>query len=147
MDISNVIADDNLGIVKEFFKHYGSGDIIGMRSVLHDEIEWHVPGHHPLAGVKKGVEEVIAYYKLLQKANFKAEVLILEANDKYVVDCHRGWASFGGHKLNMNWTLLYEIENSKIKKIQTFPGDQHSMDNFFWAAYELKDIPERLKTK
>ena len=46
----------------------------------------------------------------------------------------------------MNWTLLYEIEKGKIKKIQTFPGDQHSMDNFYWSVYELKDIPERLKT-
>ncbi len=145
-DSVNITAMENVAIVKQFFKYYGSGDIVGLREIFDPDVEWIVPGHHPLAGVKKGIEEVIAYYKQLQKANFKAEVLILEGNDEYVIDCHRGWARVGDVKLDMNWVLLYKIENGKIKSMQNFPGDQHEADDFFWKVYKLKEIPDRLKT-
>jgi ketosteroid isomerase-like protein len=142
---SNLIVIENVALVREFFLYYEKGDIVGMRSIMAPDVEWHVPGHHPLAGVKKGVEEVIAYYKQLQKANFKAEVALLEGNENYVIDFHRGWASVGGHKIDINWVLLYTIKDGKIKSMITFPGDQHVADAFFWKVYKLKDIPDRLK--
>jgi len=143
-DFLNVAAQENIAIVKQFFKYYEKNDVVGLREIFADDIEWHVPGHHPLAGLKKGVEEVIAYYKQLQRANFKAEVIILEGNDDHVIDCHRGWARVGDHKLDMNWVLLYTIEDGKIKSMQNFPGDQHAADDFFWKVYKLKQIPDRL---
>jgi len=141
----NSTSLENIAIVKQFFKYYGKNDILGLREIFAPDIEWIVPGHHPLAGTKKGVEEVIAYYKQLQKANFKAEVIILEGNENYVIDCHRGWAEVGNIKLNMNWVLLYTIENGKIKSMQNFPADQHAADAFFWQVYKLKEIPDRLQ--
>ena len=143
----NITALNNVAIVKQFFKYYEKNDILGLREIFAPDIEWHVPGHHPLAGTKKGIEEVIAYYKQLQKANFKAEVIILEGNDNHVIDCHRGWAKVGDERLDMTWVLLYTIENDKIKSMQNFPGDQHAADAFFWKVYNLKDIPDRLNVR
>jgi len=145
MNISEEVAiDENISVVKQFFKYYEDGDIIGMRSILDPEIQWIVLGHHPLGGIKKGIEEVIAYYKQLQKVNFRAEVQILQANNEYAIDCHREWADYNGHKIDMNWVLLYKIKNGKILSIQNFPADQYSVDNFFWKVYKLKNIPYRL---
>ena len=146
-DSFNVTALENVAVVKQFFKYYRMNDIVGMREIFSPDIEWHVPGHHPLAGTKRGIEEVIAYYKQLQKANFKAEVIVLEGNEKHVIDCHRGWAKVGNHELDMNWVLVYTIENGKIKSMQNFPGDQHAADAFFWKIYKLKDIPDRLDNR
>lgn len=143
-DSLNVTALENIAVVKQFFKYYEKKDIVGLREIFAPDIEWHVPGHHPLAGTKRGVEEVIAYYKQLQKANFKAEVIILEGNDHYVIDCHRGWAKVGDVKIDMNWVLLYTIDNGKIKSMKNFPGNQHAADAFFWQVYKLKEIPDRL---
>lgn len=143
-DSLNVTALENVAIVKQFFKYYKNSDVVGLREIFAPDIEWHVPGHHPLAGTKKGVEEVIAYYKQLQKANFQAEVIILEGNENHVIDCHRGWAKVGGQKLDISWVLLYTIEDGKIKSMKNFPGNQHAADEFFWKAYKLKDIPDRL---
>ena len=70
--------------------------------------------------------------------------IILEGNENYVIDCHRGWAKVGSFRLDMNWVLLYTIENGKIKSMINFPGDQHAADEFFWNVYKLKDIPDRL---
>ncbi|MHC9538570.1 MAG: nuclear transport factor 2 family protein [Vulcanimicrobiota bacterium] len=138
-------AQKNKEIVAKYYEYYSKGDIDGIKSVMADDVEWHIPGHHPLAGTKKGINEVVAFFKQLQKAHFKAEVLILAANDDYVIDCHRGWGESGNNKVDMNWVLLFKIENGKIQKVQNFAGDQHGADSFFWSVYELKPIPERLK--
>lgn len=80
-DSLNITAQENVAVVKQFFKYYKNNDVVGFREIFAPDIEWIVPGHHPLAGVKKGIEEVIAYYKQLQKANFRAEVIIIEGNE------------------------------------------------------------------
>jgi hypothetical protein len=139
-DSININIAENVAIVKQFCKYYEKGDIVGLREILSKDIEWHVPGRHPLAGIKKGVEEVIAYYKQLKKADFRAEVMILEGNEHYVIDCHRGWAKVGNARLEINWVLLYKIENGKIRSMTTFPEDQHTVDDFFWKLYKRKDI-------
>jgi len=138
-------AQKNREIIAKYYDYYARGDIDGIRSVMAEDVEWHIPGHHPLSGTKKGIDEVVAFFRQLQKAGFKAEVLILAANDDYVIDCHRGWGSNGDSKVDMNWVLLYRIENGKIKKVQNFAGDQHAADAFFWNVYQLKPIPDRLK--
>ena len=58
-DSINVSALENVAIVKQFFKYYENNDILGLREIFSPDIEWIVPGHHPLAGIKKGIEEII----------------------------------------------------------------------------------------
>ena len=135
----------NVRIVQEYYAQYAKGNLEGMRALMAPDVEWTIPGHHPLAGTKKGLTEIMAFFKQLQKAGFKAEVLFLGANDRYVVDVHRGWGSYGGDSLDLNWVLVYEIRDGKIARVQNFSGDQHAADAFFWKAYTLKPIQERLQ--
>ncbi len=108
------------------------------------DVRWTIPGHHPLSGTKVGAEEIVAYFKQLQKAGFKAEVLYLSGNDRYVVDVHRGWGAFGDNKVDMNWVLFYEVRDGKIVKVQNFAGDQHEADLFFTRTWQLKPIQDRV---
>jgi len=135
----------SVAVVKKFYECYASGDLETLRNeVVAPDISWHIPGHHPLAGTKHGVEEVVAFFTQLAKSNFKAEVLFLGGNDEYVVDCHRGWGENGDAKVDMNWCLLYRIRDGKIAEVQNFAGDQHEADRFFGSIYQLKPLPDRL---
>jgi ketosteroid isomerase-like protein len=87
--------DPKIEAIDAFFAAYASYDLDQMRKVLADDIEWTIPGHHPLSGTKRGVEEVAAFFTQLGKAGFQADPLFLEANDEYVVDVHRGWTTEG----------------------------------------------------
>jgi ketosteroid isomerase-like protein len=126
----------NLPIVQNFFEAYGKNDLVGIRQVLADDIQWHTPGRHPLSGTKNGINEVINFFDELGKRGFKAEVMILAANDNYVVDAHRGWSNVSiGDNIDLNWVLLYQIENNKIKRAINFAGDQPLADEFFTKNY------------
>jgi uncharacterized protein len=134
----------NVAIVKRYYDAYGSGDLATVRSILAPDIAWKIPGHHPLAGTKHGVDEVFAFFQQLARANFRAEVLFLGGNDSYVVDVHRGWSNTGQDDIDELWTLMFRIQDERIVEAVNFPGNQHAADAFFWKHYSLKPLPDRL---
>ncbi len=120
-----------LKVVQGFFQAYGKGDMAALKSFVAEDIEWHIPGRHALAGTKRGADEFIAFFTQLGKAGFNAEVMILAANDTYVIDAHRGWSTKADTNIDLNWVLIYQIEDGRIKRVQNFSGDLYRSDEFF----------------
>ena len=52
-------------------------------------------------------------------------------NENYVIDAHRGWNTKGNKQVDLNWILLYQIVDGKIKRVQNFCGDPYTPDSFF----------------
>lgn len=121
-----------LKVVQGFFEAYGKHDMEGIKKFVTDDVEWHIPGHHQLAGTKRGIKEFTEFFDSLGKAGFGAEVMILAANDTYVIDAHRGWSTKGKDgNIDLNWVLLYQIKDGKIQRVQNFSGDLYQSDKFF----------------
>jgi len=126
----------NLTLINNFFKAYSENDLKGIETILAEDIKWHIPGKHPLSGTKTGVEQVLAFFKKLNKAALKAEPIVMGVNDKYVIDCHRNWSDVAnGENLDSMSCLLWRIENNKIVEVFNFPQDQHIVDAFFSKIY------------
>lgn len=133
----------NLEKIQAFFTAYANKDVTAVRDVMANDIVWRIPGHHPLAGDKHGVEEVLAFFDQLGKAGFQAEPLAVAEQGDYVIDHHRGWSTVGSG-LDLTWCLVFRFEGGKIKDVTNYCGDQHKADLFFYEVYQLKPIPERL---
>lgn len=136
-------AMNNLKKIQAFFAAYAAKDVAGVSAVMAPDISWTIPGHHPLAGTKRGIDEVLAFFDQLGKANFKAEPLVVVESGDYVVDHHRGWSDVAGG-LDLTWCLVFRFESGKIKEVVNFCADQHRADLFFWKVFPLKPIPGRL---
>ncbi len=67
--------EENRKVIEDYYAAYGSGDMGKVADFFADDIEWHIPGHHPLAGTKKGKAEVAAFFAELGKSNFRAELV------------------------------------------------------------------------
>jgi ketosteroid isomerase-like protein len=136
----------NVDLIERYYEAYGRNDLAALRDQFFaPDIRWQIPGHHPLAGTKQGLDEVVAFFAQLGRAGFKAQTIFLEANDEWVVDLHRGWSE-AGPGLDQMWALAFRIRDGKIAEAVNYPGDQHAADAFFWAVYPLKPLPERLAT-
>ncbi|MBY5946942.1 nuclear transport factor 2 family protein [Photobacterium rosenbergii] len=120
-----------LKVVQGFFNAYGQGDMEAMKQFVAEDVEWHIPGRHPMAGTKRGIKEFTEFFAKLGEAGFKAEVMILAANDNYVIDAHRGFSTKADDNIDINWVLLYQIEDGKIQRVQNFSGDLYASDQFF----------------
>lgn len=126
----------NLDLIHDFFAAYGNNDSEGIKKVLDENIKWHIPGEHPLSGTKKGIEEVLEYFKQLGKGSFKAEPIVMGVNDTHVIDCHRNWSNLENQENLDNMScLLWRIENKKIKEVHNFPENQKIVDVFFKKLY------------
>ena len=133
----------NLEKITAFFAAYSEKDVAKIRDVMAEDIVWRIPGHHPLAGPKQGIEEVLAFFDQLAKADFQAQPLVIAEQGDYVIDHHRGWST-QGNGLDLKWCLVFRFEDGKIKEVTNFCEDQHQADIFFYSLYPLKPIPERL---
>jgi len=46
--------DPKIATIERFFSAYAAHDLEGLASVLAADIEWTIPGRHPLSGTKAG---------------------------------------------------------------------------------------------
>ncbi|MCD9018842.1 nuclear transport factor 2 family protein [Parachryseolinea silvisoli] len=127
----------NITLIHDFFKAYATNDLDAIKSILSEDIKWHIPGKHPLSGTKTGVEQVSAYFQQLSKAALHAEPIVMGVNDNYVIDCHRNWSDLDNQENFSGMScLLWKIENKKIVEVFNFPQDQHAVDLFFSTFYK-----------
>ena len=133
----------NLSKIQDFFSAYAAKDMAAVSGVMAEDIVWRIPGHHPLAGEKRGITEVLAFFDQLAKASFQAQPLVVAEQGEYVVDHHRGWSTVGSG-IDLKWCLVFRFESGKIKEVTNFCEDQHKADLFFYEVYRLKPIPGRL---
>lgn len=138
-------TEDNIKVVQDFFAAYGANDLDGIAAVMDENVQWHIPGRHPLSGTKSGRDEVLAFFAQLGSAGFKADPIYFGADDTHVVDIHRGWSNAPGKpNVDTTWPLVYRIENGKIVEATNLSADQDAANTFFWSNYDLAPVPDRL---
>ncbi|MBO9399976.1 nuclear transport factor 2 family protein [Shimia sp. R9_3] len=137
--------EENIKVVQDFFAAYGENDLDGIAAVMDENVQWHIPGRHPLSGTKNGRDEVLAFFAQLGVAGFLADPIYFGADETHVVDIHRGWSNAEGKpNVDTTWALLYRIEDGKIVEATNLSADQDAANTFFWSQYQLKPVPERL---
>lgn len=130
------MSHPNIDLVHRFFQAYATNDLVAIEEILSPTIQWHIPGNHPLSGLKSGIDEVLAYLKELGKANFQASPIVTGANDDYVIDCHQNWSSIEDiDNINAMSCLLWRISDGKIHEVHNFPENQRKVDAFFKIVY------------
>lgn len=136
----------NIDLIKRYYQAYATGEPETVRPFLSPDVAWRIPGHHPLAGEKRGQDEVVAFFRALAKGKFKAEPIFFQAQGELVVDLHRGWSNVGsGPEVDQLYALMFRIRGNLIVEAQSFISDPAQSDVFFWAHYPLKPLPDRLR--
>lgn len=146
---STVTHKDSLSVVQKMYDCFNKGDMETIKKeVFAPDIVWHLPGRNPLAGTKHGADEVLAFFAQLGKAGIHVDLIGLDQfHEDTVVEVHHGYTKtpVNGASLDAYNCTHYQVVNGRIQNVQVYLSDQHSADNFFWAAFELKGIPDRLR--
>lgn len=160
--MTNGGSNANVGLVQRMYECFNRNDLETIRNeIFAPDLVWTLPGRHPLSGTKNGAEEVIAFFAQLVRANI--QVILDPQSDPAtgvdtfgedtVVEVHRGRGTTTvrdaeGNESQVTLNALncthYQIRDGRIARVQVYMSDQHAADNFFWAVYRLKPIPDRL---
>jgi len=136
----------NTDLVFKMYDYFAKGDMESIKSELFTpDIVWRMPGHHPLSGAMQGVDEVIAFLADL----FRAGITVDNAHfgvldDGTVVEKHFGHGEVNGEKFLFPTCTSYAIRDGKIAEVQVHTADQHGVDRYMWAQFQLKPVAARL---
>jgi ketosteroid isomerase-like protein len=135
-----------MAVVDRMYQCFAKGDMDTLaREVFATDIEWALPGHHPLSGVKRGANEVIAFFAALQQTGVNVtDISFGTIGNDTVVERHTGHGKVNGREYLFPTCSNYTIRDGKIAHVQVYTADQHGVDDYFWQAYELKPLPDRL---
>lgn len=129
----------NQGIIDSFFEAYNQHDFNGIKKVMDHNVTWFFLGQHPLAGIKKGIGEVVAFFdimgEIMKQSNVKTDKLIVSANDNYVIECiHSRTDREDGNNLDHYACVLWTIKNEKIIEGRHFFADPQSVNHYFTSV-------------
>ena len=136
----------NKDVLLGYYGDFAKNDFETMQAQrFHPHITWTMPGQHPMSGRMVGADAVVAFLKQLYKAGIRVDNVHLgELDDGTLIEKHTGHGKVGDEEFIFPTCTTYAFRDGKIYEVQVHNGDPIAANRFFWLAYKLKDIPERL---
>jgi ketosteroid isomerase-like protein len=106
---------------------YAGGDLDGVRALIAEDVVWHVPGRNSIAGVYRGADEVLAYFR--RRRELAANSMRLHPGEVMVGDGDHiavltdGTATLGGSEHRWGTVGLYRIRDGLIAACWLLPLD------------------------
>jgi RNA 2',3'-cyclic 3'-phosphodiesterase len=131
-------AADPVSVVRRFHAEqaamYAGGGEDGVRSVLSDDVVWHVPGHSPIAGEHHGVEAVLEYMALRRRmtdATFRVNVHGVALIADRVVQLAGGSCARDGRELRWETVGVFRVSAGLVAECWLVPFDQEEFDRIW----------------
>jgi ketosteroid isomerase-like protein len=125
--------------IDKFFEAYAKRDFNGIRQVMAEDAVWYFIGRHPLAGIKHGVDEIVAFFDrmgtIIGKAKPQIEKPIVAENDDHVIECvHTKTNREDGKNLDHFACVLWTFKDGKIAEGRHFFADPPAVDAYFTSV-------------
>jgi len=127
----------NETLIRDGYDAFVRGDLEAVASFLAPDVQWHVAGDSPLAGVYSGHEELFALFARLYQ--FTGGTISISARDILVSEDHAiVLTTMKGRRgdlvLDDDGVAVFKIRDGKASEIWAFAEDQSAMDAFFSAS-------------
>ena len=93
--------------VNRFFRAYAAHDLLGMRAVLCENVEFTIAGRDMLSGIDRGIAAVAMRFTQLIECGFQLDPVAVEAEDDHVVGIHLWSAPLDA--TGMPWALVWHV--------------------------------------
>ncbi|PWT75233.1 MAG: hypothetical protein C5B59_09385 [Bacteroidetes bacterium] len=129
----------NQEVIDKFFDFYKRRDFEGMKQVVSENIVWYFLGDNKVAGIKKGLLEVIQFFDgmgaIMSQSKPTVEKLIVAEKDNYLIECqHIKTNRPDGINVDHHVAVLWTIEGGKIVSGRHFFADPVAVSRYFNAV-------------
>ncbi len=126
-------------IVNRFFECYSKRDMEGLREVVSENVTWYFLGRHPYAGVKHGIDGLVAFFDsigaIMAESKPTIEKPIVSENADYLIEAvHTKTNRADGINVDHNACVLWRFESGKIIEGRHFFADPEEVDRYFTAV-------------
>ncbi|PRX97086.1 nuclear transport factor 2 family protein [Allonocardiopsis opalescens] len=140
------VVSSNIDVVRRMYAAFHARDLDQLRNdVFANDIVWYMPGQHPLSGRHDGIDAVMAFNAALAKAGIVVDNIHLgELDDGTVVEKHTGHGHSQGVDYIFPTCTSYRVQDGKIVEVRVHTNDPHAVNEYMWAQYQLRSLPDRL---
>ncbi|HUR30936.1 MAG TPA: nuclear transport factor 2 family protein [Saprospiraceae bacterium] len=130
------MATPNQQIVDKYFEAYGKHDINSIKEVMAENVQWYFLGDHPFAGIKNGVDEVVAFFdqmaSVMGDSKPEIEKPIVCENENHLIECvHTKVNRPDGINIDHHACVLWTIKDGKITEGRHFFADPEAVNRYF----------------
>ena len=108
---------ENATRLRAGYEAFGTGDFQKLNDFIPEDAVWHVTGNGPLSGDYTGRDAVYGYFgKLMElsEGTFKASLVHVLADDKYVVAIQRSTATIDGGEVSTQDMLVDRVDDGRM---------------------------------
>jgi ketosteroid isomerase-like protein len=133
-------------IIQRMYQCLAAGDFQSLRDeVFTPDVTWDLPGRSVLAGRMKGVDQVLAFFRVIGRSGLQVEPLEMHPiTEDRIIETHRVFGEVPGARRDGYTATVYQLEAGKIAAVEDYLHDQHEADHYFNTVFALKPIPDRL---
>ena len=127
-----MINQINQKIAKDFLCAFKAHDWEGIRSQLHADIKWTLPGNGMISGTAVGVDAVIERTKIIIEGGVQTKLHhILVGQNGLTLSLNNTATSADGRILDEELATVLTVENGLIIKIDTYLSNVPMMEKYF----------------
>jgi len=127
--------DEPMRLVRKGYQAFNSGDLDTLASLFSADVTQHVPGHGPLAGTYKGVDNVLGYYGRLAEltdGTFRAHLVDVHGDGQgHVVAVHQLSSQRHGTKRVVRGSIVFTFVGDRVTDLLELHGDLPGDDAYF----------------
>jgi ketosteroid isomerase-like protein len=129
------VADHpNLATFSSIYAAFTTGDMNRLAAFFDEDVVWHTPGKHPLAGTHEGRSATFASFaEEFERSNgsYSVDVRDVLASDEHVVALLHATADREGKRLDQDYAIVFYMSDGKVNAAWEVWRDQRLVDEFW----------------
>jgi ketosteroid isomerase-like protein len=124
----------NVSVFRAIYTAFTTGDMDALGSFFDEDVVWHTPGRHPLAGTYTGRAATFASFAEefeLSGGTYSVEVREVLANDAHIVALLHATADREEKRLDQDYAIVFEIREGTVRAAWEVWRDQAPVDEFW----------------
>lgn len=124
----------NVDTFRSIHTAFTTGDMDALATFFDEDVRWHTPGRHALAGTYEGRVATFASFAEefeLSGGTYGVEVREVLANDECIVAFLRATADREGKRLDQEYAIVFQLRDGVVHVAWEVWRDQPSVDEFW----------------
>jgi uncharacterized protein len=127
-------AAENAELVRRGYTAFNAGDMASLGSMFAEDAVWYVAGSGALSGVKRGRDEILAYFGELAartQGSFQANLEDVVGGENHTVAIQQTQGKNNTKTLDMATVITFVVRDGKITEGREFFEDTAKADDFW----------------
>lgn len=125
---------EDAAVVRRGYEAFNAGDVETLKGLFAPDAVYHVGGSGGLAGDKKGLEEIVAYFGELfsrSAGTAKVELRDVIAGEQHTVSLQTAEAQRNGKSMKQEGVLVFTLRDGKVTEASEFQEDTARASDFW----------------